>query len=1055
MRTLIRRFQENRASYVSGPYNETQIRREFVDPLFTALGWDVANASGYAEAYKDVVHEDAIVIGGMTKAPDYSFRVGGARKFFVETKRPAVKIRDDAAAAFQLRRYAWSAKLPLSILTNFAEFSVYDCRVKPERSDPAGTARILYLTCDEYEARWDELAGIFAKESVLKGSFDRYAESTKKKRGTAEVDAAFLKEIEAWREELARNIALRNPGLSQRELNFAVQRTIDRIIFLRICEDRGIEPYGGLQALLNGENVYARLGELFRRADERYNSGLFHFRPEKGRAEPPDELTLGLAVDDKVVKDILRRLYYPDSPYEFSVLPADILGQVYEQFLGKVIRLTPGHRAVVEEKPEVRKAGGVYYTPTYIVDYIVKNTVGELLQGKTSQEVSGFTPNWRPSKKLHPLRVLDPACGSGSFLLGAYQYLLDWYRDRYVEDGAEKYARGRNPRLYRISLPSPAAGRGVGGEGEWRLTTAERKRILLTHIYGVDIDPQAVEVTKLSLLLKVLEGETQETLDSFYRLFQERALPDLGANIKCGNSLIGPDFYETAEAAGLDREELLRINPFDWHAEFPEVFPSSASPSGRGEGEGGGFDAVIGNPPYIRIQALREFHAGQVEYLKRRYHAGSKGNFDIYVLFVERGLELLNKTGRLGFILPNKFFIAKYGEPLRKLLSEGRHVSHIVHFGDQQVFAGGTTYTALLFLDKTGTGKCDFVQVDDLAAWQTAGHARRREVKAERIMSQEWAFLTENLAPVLEKLDSFPHRLRDLTARMFQGLITGADKVFILTDLGDGRFFSAALQTEVALEPALMHPLCKGSVNIRRYTIDTPTKSILFPYRIADGRAGLLSKQELAARYPMAWAYLSANRPVLESRERGKWKHDRWYAFGRSQNLAEMDQVKILTPSIARRASFTLDGKGRFYFVGSGGGGGGGYGLTLRREHGLSYEYVLGLLNSILLDLYLQSRSSRFSGGFYAYNRQYLEQLPIRTIDFSDPADKARHDKMVELVQRMLDLHKQLAAAKTEHEKTALQRQIVATDHQIDRLVYDLYGLTADEIRIVEEGTQE
>ncbi|MFH1610245.1 MAG: type I restriction endonuclease, partial [Candidatus Bipolaricaulota bacterium] len=577
VRELVERFVRNREAYRSGQYNETQLRQEFLNPLFTALGWDVANAGGYAEAYKDVVHEDAIKIGGATKAPDYSFRVGGARKFFVEAKRPSVRIKDDASSAFQLRRYAWSAKLPLSILTTFAELSVYDCRVKPDRSDPTSTARVLHLTCEEYDARWDELAAIFAKDALLKGSFDRYAESTRLKRGTAEVDAAFLREIETWRDELARNIALRNPELSQRELNFAVQRTIDRLIFLRICEDRGIEPYGQLQALLNGQNVYGRLSALFRRADERYNSGLFHFRREKGRAELPDELTLGLTMDDKLLKDIIRGLYYPDSPYEFSVLPADILGQVYEQFLGKVIRLTPGHRAVVEEKPEVRKAGGVYYTPTYIVDYIVKHTVGELLKGKAPQEAGGLTKSWQPSKKLQPLRILDPACGSGSFLLGAYQYLLDWYRDRYAEDGPEKHATGRNPRLYRIaspssslhrggdsshvpfpqaeegssSVPSPPGGRGEGeggrSEGAWRLTTGERKRILLTHIYGVDIDPQAVEVTKLSLLLKVLEGETDETLGAFLRLFQERSLPDLGANIKCGNSLIGPDFWEGKE----------------------------------------------------------------------------------------------------------------------------------------------------------------------------------------------------------------------------------------------------------------------------------------------------------------------------------------------------------------------------------------------------------------------------------------------------------------------------------------------------------------------------
>ncbi len=339
------------------------------------------------------------------------------------------------------------------------------------------------------------------------------------KDGTAEVVKMFLAAMETWRDMLAQDIPLRNPGISERDLNFAVQRTIDRTVFLRICEERGIEPYGVLQAVANGPNVYRRLGELFQRADQRYNSGLFHFSPERDRTEPPDELTLALEIDDKPLRDIIESLYYPESPYEFSVLPTEILGQVYEQFLGKVIRLTKGHQAKVEEKPEVRKAGGVYYTPAYVVDYIVEQTVGKLLEGKNPAHAA-------------KLRVLDPACGSGSFLIGAYQWLLDWHRDRYVADDPEKHARARNPRLYR------------GAAGQWRLTTAERKRILLANIFGVDIDTQAVEVTKLSLLLKVLEGESEETVNNQLRLFHQRALPDLGRNIKCGNSLVGPDFYE-------------------------------------------------------------------------------------------------------------------------------------------------------------------------------------------------------------------------------------------------------------------------------------------------------------------------------------------------------------------------------------------------------------------------------------------------------------------------------------------------------------------------------
>ena len=231
---LIERFDRNRTAYKSDQYNEARLRIEFLNPFFEALGWDINNKQGYAETYKDVIYEDAIKIGKATKAPDYCFRIGGTRKFFVEAKKPAVNLKDASEPAFQLRRYAWSAKLPLSILTDFEEFAIYDCRIKPDRDDKATTARINYFTYTDYLQRWDELTAIFSREAILKGSFDAYAEATKGKRGTAEVDAAFLQEIESWREMLARHLALRNKTLTQRELNFAVQMTIDRILFLRI-----------------------------------------------------------------------------------------------------------------------------------------------------------------------------------------------------------------------------------------------------------------------------------------------------------------------------------------------------------------------------------------------------------------------------------------------------------------------------------------------------------------------------------------------------------------------------------------------------------------------------------------------------------------------------------------------------------------------------------------------------------------------------------------------------------------------------------------------------
>ena len=463
------------------------------------------------------------------------------------------------------------------------------------------------------------------KTAIQQGSFDAYASETKGKKGTASVDDTFLSEIEEWRDRLAKNFALRNPSLSVDELNDAVQKTIDRIIFLRICEDRGIEKYETLKNVLEGPDTYKQLCALFLDADERYNSGIFHFREEKGNPEKPDGYTLSLILDDKVLKDLIKRLYYPESPFEFNVIPTAILGHVYEQFLGKVIRLTEGHQAKVEYKPEVKKAGGVFYTPEYIVNYIVQHTVGELVKDKTPKEVA-------------KLRILDPACGSGSFLLGAYNYLLKWHRDWYISNLVPVVKeKGATSAEVKALLPPDARGAenlpiykaSNGGESrvrsDWNLTTAERKRILLNNIYGVDIDRQAVEVTKLSLLLKVLEEENEETVSKQLKLFKERALPSLHENIKCGNSLIGSDIYKDVQVTLDDPAVAKRINAFDWDVEFADIM------------KGGGFDAVIGNPPYIRILKIKEWAPQDIEYYKKKYFAASKGNYDVYVDICRKG----------------------------------------------------------------------------------------------------------------------------------------------------------------------------------------------------------------------------------------------------------------------------------------------------------------------------------------------------------------------------------------------------------------------------------
>lgn len=987
---LVAKFQHNLADYKQASYNETLTRIDFINPFFEALGWDMTNRQGLPENLREVIHEDKLDIKGRKKAPDYSFRLPNGRverKFFLEAKKPAVNLAGDISPAYQVRLYGWNASLPLSALTDFEELAVYDCRVRPYPQDKTTVARIAYFTCPQYPDRFDEIYDLFSKEAVAAGSLDQFIVETGLKRGLTPVDAEFLKEIEGWRDSLAKTIALRNPAFSVYDLNFAVQRTIDRIIFLRMAEDRKIEPYEQLLHLAERPGIYPRLVNLYRQADAKYNAGLFNLTA----SADGDSLTPAMQLNDAPLKQIITGLYPSKSPYEFSVMGADILGNVYEQFLGKVIRLTAGHRAKVEEKPEVKKAGGVFYTPTYIVEAIVKQTLGPLVEGKTPAQIS-------------PLRILDAACGSGSFLIGAYQFLLDYHLTWYMANSPEKHKKAVVwiPQTLTPTLPLTRGGQGGG----WHLTIAEKKRILLNNIYGVDIDRQAVNVTQLNLLLKALEGETDQTLQ--LSMFQERVLPQLSNNIKCGNSLIDDTFYASGQATMFPEESLLRrVNAFDWAAEFPAIFSplptptptlplqggggSLSSPSSEGEGRGGGFDAIIGNPPYIRIQVMTEWAPEEVAYYKGRYAAAGKGNYDIYVIFVEKGLSLLKAGGRLGFILPHKFFNAKYGEPLRRLLAEGKHLTEIIHFGDQQVFANGTTYTCLLFLEKAGRDSFHFVKAHNLAAWRRAEPQPEGDLPAPPVTASEWNFTVGSGSALFDRLSQMPVKLGDVAERMAQGIRTSANEVYVLDLVSeDGPLVQAKskqLDRVVTLERRSLSSFLQGR-EIKSYRILHSGKVVIIPYRVQNKQAQFIPEKELKQEYPNTYAYLKENKTYLENRERGRMRGPNWYAYVYPKNIEIMATPKLLVPDIADRAAFAFDMSGEYAFTS-------GYGITLKKSTPENPLYILGLFNSKVLDFYLKQISTTLRGGFFRYFTQFIEQLPIRTIDFANPAEVKQHDEMV------------------------------------------------------------
>lgn len=968
---LCQYFETNRKSFFAPGVKEAHVRQSLIDPFFENLGWDVRNSSRIAPQYREVVPEDSLDVEGHQKAPDYTFRVGQTPKFYAEAKKCGVNINVDLGPAYQLRRYAYSAKLDLSILTDFEEFSVYECSSRPKPSDKASHSRIHYFCFEEYPDRWKEIWDMFSREAVWAGSFDQYI-SSKKKRGTSEVDTEFLKDIENWRETLARNIALRNPSLGVVDLNTAVQRTIDRIIFLRIAEDRGLEPYQQLLKLCEQPNIYRRfISNLCRKADEKYNSGLFHFQKESGVSDLPDIVTPNLVIDDKVLKPIIQGLYFEfGSPYHFGVLPVEILGTVYERFLGKVIRLTAGHQAKVEEKPEVRKAGGVYYTPSYIVDYIVKNTVGKQIEGKSPAQIA-------KGKDGQPIRILDMACGSGSFLLGAYQYLLDHCQKWYEANDPEKHAKA----VFQDN------------KGIWRLSISERKRILTTHIYGVDIDRQAVEVTKLSLLIKALEGENDATLTQQMQLFQERALPNLTNNIKCGNSLIGPDYFSGTLFPG--PEELNRINPFDWKSEFSEVMKT------------GGFDCVIGNPPYVDIKALL---MQDVRYIFS-YFPTANNRINLFASFIEKSLMVAKrKSFHFSYIIPTALFTQDSYRTLRKFILDNFYIGSIVRIPNES------------FGNVSGEVKVDTAII---------------------VLSNP--ILGEALTEIISYMGySRISRIDSSTAHMHSYLHQSAWKASkdyvwsIATSTFDDSILMKCDQNSAPMEDCV--EFCLGLTPYDKYKGHTPfqIKNRVFH---ADFQQDETFRRLLAGNDIMRYHV--------------EWSGKEWISYGpwlgASREKKFFNKKRILVKQIidwtSKRIWASITDEELYNTQNA---------FNLLAKQGWPLEYILGILNSKLMTFYHRKKYlDEFKMRFQKILIKDCRRFPIRLINPKVmPSDKTRQDNIIKLVEQMLSLQKHRPMLQSTAEQKKAQRLIDSTDKQIDALIYELYNLAQEEIEVVEAAVK-
>lgn len=870
-------------------FNEQATCDKLILPLFEALGWDIQG--------KKIIDEvKPQAPGGGQKRVDYAFQINSAPVMFLEAKQLSEDL-DDPRFARQTINYGYHRNVRWVILSDFEGIKVFNATLDTKE---IRKRLIINLKYTDYLPKFDEL-WLLSKESLFNGDLNNYAAAKGHVINREPINEVILKKLLIWRNKLIKSILDLNSDASKEEAAECTQRLLNRLIFIRTCEDRGFEG-GKTLMLLNKEwqdnsekRLHLMLRDVFADFNKGYDSSLFE-----------RHMLDGIKISDDLLHEIIKGLYEDREEeideFNFAAIDADILGSIYEQYLGTIQK---GESAKDKEK---RKSHGIYYTPKYIVDYIVKNTLGKVLDDLLKN---------KEYAKIGQLKVLDPACGSGSFLLKT----LEMFDDAYAK--TPEFAK----------FPS------------------NRKiKALCNNIYGVDLDNEAVELTKLNLLLS--------------STYSRKKLPPLGNNIEQGNSLI-------------DDPKIAGDKAFKWETRFKNVMDK------------GGFDVIIGNPPYIRNRELanNDKNSFVMNYLT------ASGQFDIYQLFFEKAINLLKDSGYLAFITSNKYTVASYGEKLREFILNNCEIIAIIDVSNIGVFKDASTYPYIIILRKASKISSGHkIRVKKVFDEPSLLNSDYSEIKQSDFQSAtNKSFIINIMPPFFEKMESLSINLAEI-ATIKETIHTGNIRDKLVVDE----------KMDVTCKKLLAGKDC------HRYWFEWNGRYIRY-------NQGLIVKSKNE--------YASLCAPEY------------------------FENPKILLREIAQNIECCFDDQ-EYYTLNK------VYSVQKKADAPYAYEYILGLLNSKLLSFYFRQKyeEAHVSGGYLQFKKIYTSQIPIRRISFKNPKEKRFHDDIVVLVDKILDLQKQFLKVKDKQtSKTErLKRQIEETDQEIDNLVYRLYGLTPEEIKVVE-----
>lgn len=996
LKQLIKKYKESMRYYhdTKNAYNETECRDEYISPLLECFGWDVYNKKGNLPQYKEVIVEK---FSNSSERPDYTLTLSGVSKIFVEAKKPSVDITIEIESAMQTRKYGWNANHALAILTNFENLLIYDTTNKPEEGDSASTSLYRKYSYEDYVEKYQEIADLISRDSVYSGEYDEFIKTNFQTdiRYSTEIDETFLKQINKWRLEIGTYLYEKKEEYKNiNVLNDTVQDFINQIIFIRICEDRKLPLYMKLyETMKNKESLQGVLTTVFKEADKRYNSGLFK----------NDTPIFDLNCD--IIFDMIESLYYPKTPYMFTIIEPNILGKIYESFLAEKLVLENGKVSLAKKKECLYKS--VVSTPVEIVRYMVKNTLEPLCEGKTPQEILN-------------LKIADIACGSGVFLEEVYQYLVDYC--------TEWYKLNDKGHLLMVE------------DGKYKLPLIDKKEILTNCIYGVDIDIHAVEVSKFSLLLKLIENETEPSV-----VDSKPILPELGDNIKSGNSLVS---NKDIEKFKISSEELVNISPFDWE----EI------------NNGNKFDVIIGNPPYVKTEDIKKLYSNAEVKVYKKYECAYK-QYDKYYLFIEKALKLINSKGIICYVVPNKFLHTESAEKLRIMIKD--KILKLDNFGAAQLFKDKTIYSSILTLKRANEEKLAYRTVEKVAdLWNDEGEKYSYIPKIclncmpwieKEIVYDGSPWLVYDDSVYLNMMKKVSSRIIPLSdvVEIYNGIQTSAEKVYkiegktIVSE--DEKYVKFKTQDkEYTIEREILRLYFKpnrteqGLLSTYSDINQVRVNYNIFPY---NQNGSFITKDIMETKYPYAWEYLLEHKDALLPKSLGGNRDvqpavsdiDEWYRYGRSQAITSLNNRDKIIVGVNRKKDNPLYLMDKTHYLIASGGTAGYVGISLKQDSEYQLEYIHAWLSHPFTDWYLQSIGSDFEGGFIARGTYTLPMVPFIKLDFADKKQKELYNQVIANTIRIGDLNKELLGKKDKTTKNVLEKEKNKLIKQNEQMITKVY----------------